>query len=95
MILDRNKRQIREGDILLNVSDERSMFDAWAFLICITDKYNGQVIRDFNAWNRGWESRTEDLVIIGHYSNFPEILKAQGIRPEQFIKKFEFEKDQS
>lgn len=75
-LLDRNRNQIKPGDLLLNVEDERSFHDAWAFWFCYyCDKNQSVVIRDFNAWNLTWID-SKNLVILGNYKNFPEILKA-------------------
>lgn len=67
--------EIKEGDLLLNLENERSPFDAWSLLICVTDSSNGQVIRDLNAWNCGWDPA--ETFNLGSYKNWKSLMYAK------------------
>lgn len=56
------------GDVLLNVATGRDAYDAWKHLICVEP----EVIRDFNAWNLGWNP--EETLIIDYWRNCTDIL---------------------
>lgn len=67
-VKDIKGQEIKLGDLLLNLRSPRDPFDAWAYLICVPgDKKGELLIRDFNAWNRGWTP--EETLIIGQYTD--------------------------
>lgn len=65
-------RELKDGDILLNLEDTRSPFDSWQYLIVTKDCDGEFFIRDFNAWNCGWDS--SETFYIGRYPDLKNIL---------------------
>lgn len=78
--------EIKPGDILLNVESARAPFDAWAYLICVYSFNRKELlIRDFNAWNVGWDS--EKTIVAGHYRDprMHEILEINQQKVEDLL----------
>jgi len=76
MLKDCYGRTISIGDILLNIRSPRDPTDSWSHLICVPSIQSKPEIRDFNAWNIGWDPK--ETILIGSFLHYPEILKEEG-----------------